>query len=117
MKTLQDLYSEVIANDELKTEFMEAAKDGRPMEFLKAHDCEATAEELAAFMKECTTGELSDEELDDAAGGCNHAGADDGFISILTAGLYCVGRAIDSAVNGHNGRQNDQESWLCTIDD
>ena len=94
MKTLQDLYNEVIANDELKTEFMEAAKDGRPMEFLKAHDCEATEEELSAFLKERESGELSDEELDNAAGGCAFDECDlsdeEAYFSLYTLGFGCL---------------------------
>ena len=114
MKTLQDLYSEVIANDELKTEFMEAAKDGRPMEFLKAHDCEATAEELAAFMKERTTGELSDEELDDAAGGgCNTSTKIEAAISAIFVGIGCIIGAAISAVDGYVGQKNEDDGRLC----
>ena len=52
MKTLQELYNEIIASDELKTAFAEAAKGGKTMEFLKAQGCEATVEELAAFLKD-----------------------------------------------------------------
>ena len=69
MKTLQELYDEVMASDELKAAFAEAAKGGKAEEFLKARGCEATAEELTAFLKGQSTKELSDEELDNVAGG------------------------------------------------
>ena len=35
MKTIQDLYNEVMANQELKAKFVEALKDGKQEEFLK----------------------------------------------------------------------------------
>ena len=65
MKTLQELYKEVIASDELKQEFMEAAKDKENgqknvEEFLKKHECDATFDELKTFLVD-----KSDEELDE----------------------------------------------------
>ena len=116
MKTLQDLYNEVITNDELKTEFMEAAKDGRTMGFLKAHGCEATEEELAVFLKERTMGELSDDELDNAAGGgCNKITGAEALLSML-GGVFCGIIAAASAIGGHNGQDNDTGGRLCTMD-
>ena len=49
MKTMQELYNEVMADKELKAQFVEAAKAGRQEEFLKEHGCDATAEEVSAF--------------------------------------------------------------------
>ena len=74
MKTLQELYKEVIASDELKKEFMEAANDEKNgqknvEEFLKNHGCDASFEELKAFFKEKSEEELSEEELVAVAGG------------------------------------------------
>ena len=115
MKTLQDLYSEVIANDELKNEFMEAAKDGRTTEFLKAHGCEATVEELAAFMKERESGELSDEELDDAAGGCNDRTEKEAAISAITFGIGCLALLKESSDKGYTGQKNENDGRICNI--
>ena len=70
MKTLQELYKEITSGDELKKAFLEAAKNGKAVEFLRTHGCEATEEEIAAFLKTRASGELSDEELDGVAGGC-----------------------------------------------
>ncbi|MDO4405106.1 MAG: hypothetical protein Q4C09_08730 [Atopobiaceae bacterium] len=39
MKTAQELYSEIIASDELKKAFVEAMKADELGDFLKAHDC------------------------------------------------------------------------------
>ena len=70
MKTLDELYSEVMADDSLRSEYMEAAGNGRAEDFLKAHGCEATEQELEEFMKKGgKSGELSDDELDDVAAG------------------------------------------------
>ena len=41
MKTMQELYSEIIASDERKKAFVEAMKEGKLGDFLQAHDCEA----------------------------------------------------------------------------
>ena len=52
MKTIQELYDEIMANKELKTQFIEAANAGKQEAFLKEQGCEATAEQVAAFLKE-----------------------------------------------------------------
>ena len=85
MKTIQELYGEIIASDELKKAFVEAMKAGKLGDFLRAHDCEATAEEIQEFIEtkaaEDTPIELSDNELKAVAAGsfvdsveCSHKG-------------------------------------------
>lgn len=73
MKTAQELYSEIIASDELKKAFVEAMKAGKLEDFMKAHDCEVTEEEIKEFIEtkaaEDTPIELSDEVLSQVAGG------------------------------------------------
>lgn len=79
MKTIRELYSEVMSDDSLQREYMAAEESGREVEFMKAHGCEATAQELEEFMKNAggvsgdsaggRSGELSDDELDDVAAG------------------------------------------------
>ena len=69
MKTLEELYQEIAASEELKNEYAEAQKNAKVSEFLKAHGCEATDRELSDFLSKKESGELSDEELDNAAGG------------------------------------------------
>lgn len=73
MKTLEALYQEVLASEELKKAFSEAVNENRVEAFLKDNGCEADAETLEAFLKEKTEkqGELADEELDSVAGGCS----------------------------------------------
>ncbi len=72
MKTIEELYDEVLASEELKAGFTAAAKEKRLADFLKAHGCEATEAEVVEFLKarQSAEGELSDDELDVVAGGC-----------------------------------------------
>ncbi len=89
VKTLENLYNEIIGNDELQEAFAEAAREGTLEDFLKAHDCEATAAEAEAFLKEKQNqkGELSDNELEDVAGGCRSGSPK---WSSYTEGTHCA---------------------------
>jgi predicted ribosomally synthesized peptide with nif11-like leader len=71
MKTLQDLYTEIVASEELKKAFAQAAKDNKVADFLKAQGCDATEDEFKAFLTEKakTDKALSDDELENVAGG------------------------------------------------
>ena len=73
MKTLQEVYEEVKASDDLKKSLAESVKAGKVTEFLKAHDCDATVEELKEFVAEKAAKdrpiELSEDELEMVAGG------------------------------------------------
>ena len=70
MKTLDELYREVMADDSLKSEYIEAAGNGGAADFLKVHGCEATEQELEEFMNNGgKSGELTDDELDYVAAG------------------------------------------------
>lgn len=74
MKTLslEELYNKIMSSDELKKEYFAAANDGRIAEFLGAHDCRATLEELQEFLtdpKKLPQGEIADDELDAVSGG------------------------------------------------
>lgn len=104
MKTLQELYREIISSEELKAAFAEAAKDGKAAEFLKAHGCEATTEELTAFLKTRSNGEISDEELDSVAGGCNDATSFEALFSTISVGVVCIALALDSSSEAYAGR-------------
>ena len=72
MKTLQELYNEVIQSDELKKEFLEAGKNGKVEEFIKNHGCDVTLDEIKDFLENLTKEdkELSVDELGNVAGGC-----------------------------------------------
>ena len=64
MKTIQELYNEVMASEALKEELKEASQKGKVDEFLKQHDCNATTDELMSFL-EGMQGEDEDLSLDD----------------------------------------------------
>ena len=74
MKTLQELYEEVKASDDLKRALAEAVKSDNVTDFLKAHGCDSTADELKEFVAEKVNRnrplrELSEDELENVAGG------------------------------------------------
>ena len=116
MKTIQELYSEIMASQELKAQFIEAANTGKQEEFLKAHGCEATLQEVQAFLeaKQSEDAPLSFDELENAAGGCSEE--TEIGLSIGTLGLACVGMALQSAVANtrHVGMREGDEGRLCT---
>ena len=121
MKTLQELYNEVIQSDELKKEFLEAGKNGTAEAFLKAHGCDATLDEIKAFLEDLMKSdkELSADELENAAGGtCNETTGFEVFSSVITVGISCAVTAISSAVNefrgfAHVGQENDNDGRIC----
>lgn len=74
MKTLGELYDEVLKSEELKKALAGAVKDGKVEDFIRANGCAASAAEFSAFLKERQSkpGELADEELASVAGGDQH---------------------------------------------
>ena len=70
-KTIAQVFEEVKGDAALQKEFFAAEKSGAIEAFAAAHGCKATAEEVLAFLKTKLSepGELSDEELDQVAGG------------------------------------------------
>lgn len=71
MKTLQEVFEGALQDEELAKALRGAEEKGTVVDFLKENGCEASAEAIAAFLKEMQgkLGELSDEELEDVAGG------------------------------------------------
>ena len=65
MKTLQELYTEVMDSDALKTEFLALTAPEQVVAFAEKNGCIATVEEIRTFLEEksAAAGELSDEEL------------------------------------------------------
>ena len=120
MKTIQELYSEIMESQELKAQFIEAAKAGKQEEFLKAHGCEATLEEVKAFLeaKAKEDAPLSLNELQNAAGGeCNAKTRSEVVDSIFSVGIACMIKAIESARSGkHLGQQSAGEGRICNND-
>ena len=70
-KTVAQVFEEVKGNASLQKEFFAAEKSGAVEAFAADHGCKATAEEVQAFLKAklSESGELSDEELEQVAGG------------------------------------------------
>ncbi len=73
MKTLQEMYEEIKKSDDLKKALAEAVKAEKVTDFMKAHDCDATEDELKEFVAEKAAQdrpiELSEDELEKVAGG------------------------------------------------
>ena len=71
MKTMEQFYSEVMADKELAEAAFNAHTENRFKEFLAVQEVEGTAEEFEAFVKEKkqTRTELTDKELEEAVGG------------------------------------------------
>ena len=73
MKTVQDLYGEIVASDGLEEDIRRGEKEDKLQDFLKAHGCEATEEEVKEYIEtkaaEDTPIELSEDELKNVAGG------------------------------------------------
>ena len=67
--TLEELYGKIMADDALKAEVAQAAKDGKLVEWAAAQGVEATEEELAAFMQSAGNEKLSVDDVDKVAGG------------------------------------------------
>ena len=117
MKTLQELYNEVIASEELKKEFLEAGKNGKAEEFIKAHGCDATMDEIKVFLENLTKEDeaLSAAELENVAGGtCNDKTNDEASFSVITLGIGCASAVVRSAIEGHVGQENDDDGRLCS---
>ena len=119
MKTLTELYNEVMASSTLKKEYFAAASDGRAAEFLGAHSCHATIEELNEFLAnpaKLPLGEIADDELDAVAGGtCYYDGRP--VVTIMNDCEYwtcdkCGGTTTD--VNIIKGINNTQAYDQCT---
>ena len=117
MKTVQELFQEIMSSEELKAQAVEAAKTGKLEAFLKDHGCEATMEEVAAFLKEKakTDVSLSLNELENVAGGeCNDKTTSEVLGSILGIfGTHCLGTAFLSALGGYVGQEKPGDGRLC----
>lgn len=95
MKTLEEIYREVIASEQLKTEFAAAVKAGTVDTFLTAHGCDATSAEATTFLKErqAREGELAEQELDAVAGGgCSD---EDGPVSVTSSAKMPVASIVN----------------------
>lgn len=94
MKTIEQLYTELLSSEGMKKELAKAMKENKVEEFLKANGCNATVKEAVAFMKEKSKkqGEISDAELDSISGGSSAAcdGAQSAVLSVFSVGISCA---------------------------
>lgn len=116
MATLEEIYDKALSDEGEKAEFTRALQSAEEAaSFLAERNCDATVEELAAYVKERApkTGELSDDELD-AAGGVHGWEI---FASICTVGTLC-GVALGISLVGKyvldKPERSDTGSDICT---
>jgi len=88
MKTLNELYTEVISSDALKAEFLTLKTPEEIVAFAKKYGCDVTLEDIKAFFeeKQNTSGELSEEDLEQVAGGKSEAAETAGTVAGLIGG-------------------------------
>ena len=93
MKTMEDLYKDVMASEEQKNELSEAAKEKASLEsFLKKYECDASADVFKAFLEEKTSDKLNNDALETAAGGLILVGMS-GYDVYTDNGLTRIGSA------------------------
>ena len=69
MKTIEEMYNEINASEELK-KAVSAIKDKEAFaDFLRQHGCEATVEEFGKFVESQREGEIEDDDVKAIAGG------------------------------------------------
>ena len=105
MKTLQELYQELLTDEKLKEDFLEAVQQGEmeTLEFVNSNGCNVTLEEMKAFangFESSSDEELSEDDLQNVAGGASKVLKTVGMValSVFTPGaLGCIGYAVASA--------------------
>ena len=113
MATLEEIYQQVVADDDAKAALAEAAKTPEGLQaFLAERGCDASPEEVAEFLRAKaaagTEGEIADDELDGVAGGCSGLEA---TMSALTVGTFCALLALGSAAG--SGNKGNEGQILC----
>ena len=68
MKNVEEFYKEIVGSKELQEELKTVSKETLEA-FLKKHDCDAIAENFAAFARTQCEGEMTDETAEIIAGG------------------------------------------------
>ena len=113
MKTLEELYGEVMASDELRAQ-LAMVTDGEGLAaFAAANGVETTAEDALVFLAgKSSSRELSADELDAAAGG-KGANGTEAAISVFTVGVGCALYAAISAADGNCGTAVIGNAMLC----
>ncbi len=69
MKTIEELYNEINASEELKKAVPKIEDKEALAVFLKEHGCEASVDEFEKFVESQSEGELEDDAAEAVAGG------------------------------------------------
>lgn len=97
MKTIDNLYNEILEDENLRKEFLNVAIKGDGVrQFLKDHDCDVTEDELMEYLKKKRN--ISDEEMSLITGG-KSVSINELIASVLTLGTVCAVAAISSATS------------------
>ena len=69
MKTIEEMYNEINASEELKKAVSDIKDKETFADFLKEHGCEASVDEFVKFVESQREGEIGDDEAGAVAGG------------------------------------------------
>ena len=69
MKTIEELYKEINASEELKKAVSDIKDKTALADFLKKHGCEASVDEFTEFIRSQDEGEIEDDAAGKASGG------------------------------------------------
>ena len=118
MKTLNELYTEVIASDALKAEFLALKTPEDIVAFAKKNSCDVTLEDIKAFFeeKQKADGELGEAELEQVAGG-KSASFWEAVNSIFTVGVACALATLVSVSKGRVGTAIEGKGMICAEGD
>ena len=112
MKTIEALYREVLRSETMKKEFLALRPDGIEA-FAKKYGCSATKEEILTYFREKKqSGALSDEEMEQIAGG-KAFNTDEMLGSIFSAGILCALTVVGSLAHGNVGTAIEEDCMLC----
>ena len=118
MKTLDELYAEVMNSEELKNEFLTLKAPEDIVAFAAKNGCTATLDEIKAFFEEKAkaAGELSEDDLAQVAGGKGF-NISEALWSTFTAGILCAINVLQSVSGGKVGTAIEGDYMLCTYTD
>ena len=110
MKTLQELYDEIFASEELRTEYYESTKTEEAFAaFLKKYDCSASLDEVKEFLNEkvAEAKEMTDDELRQIAGGGRKTSS---IVSNLVVTILAFGGCVTQSL--YIGKLDDPDCFV-----
>ncbi len=114
MKTLNELYAEVLAKDRLKAEFLALKEPEDVVAFAAKYGCDATVDDIKTFFeeKQNLSGELSEEDLEQVVGGKKSNDGQD-TKACFPGGAFHHGTILSSAYRVGAGIAFKNEGTLC----